>query len=432
MKKVKLSSVAKDLTNERKIIISEDEEIVEPTITSKSHSISIRKISKGRDLKIKKRVLLKKDDLVFSKLHTQNGSFAFADREYQSTTTFLPLKILEDKILKEFLFNQLHLLVPKLQASDTVGRETYKTKDILGMGINLPSLKEQKQILNKIQSIEKEIKQLENNVSYDKLLLSKLKQSILQEAVQGKLVEQDPKDEPASELLKRIKKEKEKLIKEGKIKKQKSLPEISEDEIPYELPEGWVWTRLGEVCTLITDGTHYTPKYVKEGVPFLSVKDMSNGKINFSNSKFISKEEHEELNKRCKPEYMDLLLTKVGTTGIGRLVDTKQEFNIFVSVALLKYSQELIYPYYLEHLINSPFVKNQSSEGTEGVGNKNLVLRKIVNFLVPLPPLPEQKRIVEKVDSLMKFCDELEEKIKHNKESSENLMSTVLRESFED
>jgi len=246
--------------------------------------------------------------------------------------------------------------------------------------------------------------------------IKKLRELILTLAMQGKLVQQDPKDRPASELLKEIEAEKAKLIKAGKIKKQKELPEIKDDEIPYELPKGWVWTRLGEVSFQITDGTHHTPTYVESGIPFLSVKDMSSGVLKFNDTRYISPEEHEELKKRCYPQKGDLLLTKVGTTGIPILVNTDTEFSIFVSVALIKFSTYHIIGEYLVHLVNTPLVKKQSADGTEGVGNKNLVLRKINAFNIPLPPLAEQKRIVEKIDQLMVRCDELE-KLKQERDA---------------
>jgi len=148
--------------------------------------------------------------------------------------------------------------------------------------------------------------------------------------------------------------------------------------------------------------------YVKSGIPFLSVKDVSGGYLDFSNTRFVTREAHEELCARCKPEYGDILLTKVGTTGIAVEIDIAQEFSIFVSVALLKHFPTFTYPKYLTHLLNSSFVKAQSKAGTERVGNKNLVLRKIYNFVVPLPPLAEQKRIVEKVDELMGLCERYE------------------------
>ncbi|MFN9225484.1 MAG: restriction endonuclease subunit S, partial [Pseudanabaena sp.] len=176
---------------------------------------------------------------------------------------------------------------------------------------------------------------------------------------------------------------------------------------------------------------HFTPDYIPHGIPFLSVKDISQGFIDFSNCRYISEEEHKQLTQRCNPEFNDVLLTKVGTTGIAKVVDTRREFSIFVSVALIKMFPNYLFPKYLEYCINSPFVKKQSSDGTWGVGNKNLVLKTIKIFSIPLPPLAEQKAIVEKVDKLMNIIDQLEQQIKHRKQLAENLMQTVLREDFE-
>lgn len=239
--------------------------------------------------------------------------------------------------------------------------------------------------------------------------IDEIKNKILQLAIQGKLVEQNQDDTPASVLLEEIKVEKERLIKEKVIKKEKSLPEITDEEKVFELPKGWEWCRLNDICKLITDGTHSTPKYVEKGIPFISVKDITKGFIDFSDTRFITPEEHKILIKRCNPEIGDVLLTKVGTTGIAKVVDTEREFSIFVSVALLKLFNEHINERYIELLINSPFVKKQSAEGTQGVGNKNLVIRVIKNFTISLPPLEEQKRIVAKVDELFSIIDELSE-----------------------
>ena len=442
MKKVKLKDVVKDLTEERKILISDNEEIIEPTITSKTHSISPRKFCLGSDLKIKKRVLIKKGDLVFSKLHTQNGSFAFADQEYQSTTTFLPLKILEDKILREFLFNQLHLIVPKLQASDTVGRETYKTRDILGIKINLPPLPEQKQILSKINKVENEIKQLENNIFHDKSLLTKLKKSILQEAVQGKLVPHNPKDESASELLKKIKREKENLIKEGKIKKQKELSAISDDEVPYDLPGGWIWCRFNNLID-------FTKKYPMKRGPFGSSikksffvpKDKNTYKVyeqynaiyndmNFGRY-YINQDKFNEL-KAFEVDPGDLIISCSGTIGKIGFLPEKIERGI-INQALLKIciNENILVKRYFSMLFESYIMKTDKLTDLKGTAIKNIpgvdVLKKMP---IPLPPLPEQKRIIEKVNALMKLCDELELRVKENKESSEMLMGAVLEEVF--
>ena len=247
-----------------------------------------------------------------------------------------------------------------------------------------------------------------------------LKNSILQWAIQGKLVPQDPNDEPASVLLERIRAEKAKLVKEKKIKKDKNESIIYrgddnsyyekflatgevkciDDEIPFEIPQGWEWCRFSSIYKTLTDGTHSTPHYTESGIPFLSVKDMSSGILRFNNTKYISENEHIELSKRCHPQKGDLLLSKVGTTGIPLIIETEKEFSIFVSLALIKFTSIPIDKRFLIHLINSPLVQEQVQENTRGVGNKNWVLTAIANTLILLPPLNEQLRISDKIDEL--------------------------------
>ena len=261
-----------------------------------------------------------------------------------------------------------------------------------------------------------------------------LKNSILQRAIEGRLVEQRAEEGSGEALYKLIQKEKKKLIKIRTLKKQKALPEIKEDEIPFEIPKTWKWVRLGELTLKITDGAHSTPTYTKEGVPFLSVKDISSGKIDYSDCKFISQEEHEKLFERCNPEKGDLLLTKVGTTGIPVVVETEDEFSLFVSVALLKFPNKLIDIYFLKHLINSPLVQVQAKENTRGVGNKNWVMRDIATTIIPLPPLAEQKKIVEKLEKLMPLIeryDEIWQRLEDlDKRFPETLKKSLLQEAI--
>lgn len=245
--------------------------------------------------------------------------------------------------------------------------------------------------------------------------IAPLRQSILELAVRGKLTRRKAGDESAQELLKRIGEQ-----------KQKPVHPVKESEIPFELPSGWAWTKLNEISRLITDGTHFTPSYLYDGVPFLSVKDVSSGYLDFSNTRFISEEEHKKLTARCKPEFGDVLLTKVGTTGIALVVDTDREFSIFVSIALLKGYPNEVLPNYLSLVINSPFVKRQSDKYTMGVGNKNLVLKYIRDFLVPLPPLAEQERIVKRVEQLLGWCDALEARLMSAEEERGRLVESVL------
>lgn len=316
-------------------------------------------------------------------------------------------------IYTKYLFYYLYAERDNLRKRGEGGAQPNISREkIIAYLFALPPLEEQKRIVEKLEEIlplvDEYGKNEEKLSKLNETLPKKIRQSILQHAVQGKLVPQNPNDEPASELLKRIKAEKEQLIKDGKLKKEKPLPPITEEEIPYELPQSWEWVRLGSILLKLTDGTHSTPHYTPTGIPFLSVKDMSSGKLNFSNTKFISEEEHKELYKRCNPQKGDLLVTKVGTTGIPVIVDTDKEFSLFVSVALLKFNNSLIDINYLQRLIQSPLVSEQVKINTKGVGNQNWVIDKIASTLIALPPLEEQKRIVAKVDELMQLVDKLE------------------------
>ena len=239
-------------------------------------------------------------------------------------------------------------------------------------------------------------------------IASDLRQSVLLAAMQGKLTTQKAEDGDARGLLLAIREEKEKLVKEKKSKKEKPLAPITDEEIPFDIPENWVWCKFGDIVLSLTDGAHKTPHYTASGIPFISVKDLSDGFVNFENTKFISPAEHKELAKRCNPQKSDILLTKVGTTGIPVVIDTEQEFSLFVSVALLKLPS-CISPIFLKYIILSPVVQKQCKEHTRGVGNKNWVLSDIRNTIFPLPPLPEQRRIVARVDALMKEIDKLEQ-----------------------
>lgn len=165
-----------------------------------------------------------------------------------------------------------------------------------------------------------------------------------------------------------------------------------------DLPDSWNMRKLNELCRKITDGTHVTPTYVNTGVPFVSVKDIRNSYLDFSETKFISKRQHEELTKRTKPEFGDILYTKVGTVGIAALVDTTRRFSIFVSVALLKPNPALVDPKFLVAQLNSSYVRSQAQRRVKGIGVPDLHLVEIKDFDIILPPLETQREIVSVLD----------------------------------
>ena len=289
--------------------------------------------------------------------------------------------------------------------------------------IPLPPFNEQQQIINKIENVLPYIEKY--NFVYSKLTRlnnsykEELKKSILQYAIQGKLVQQDQNDEPADILINKILSEKRELIKSKQIKKENlsviyknntdnqfyekfddgTIKNITE-EIPFEIPDNWAWTRIVNILTKLTDGTHRTPKYVENGVPFISVKDISSGTLKLDNTKHITKEEHKILFQRCNPQKGDIILSKVGTTGIPVIVETDIEFSLFVSLALLKFNNEYIDREYLKNLILSPLVQKQCKENTKGVGNKNWVMKDIAKTLIAIPPHNEQLKITKKLNTL--------------------------------
>lgn len=277
--------------------------------------------------------------------------------------------------------------------------------------IPVPPIKEQKRIVAKIKAllplVEQYGKAYETLETFNARFPEDMKKSILQYAMQGKLVEQRAEEGTAEELFNKIVKERNTLIRQGIIKKDKRIDStiFCEGEMPYDIPESWKWVSLGSILYKLTDGTHKTPKYTPDGIKFVSVKDMSSGRLSLDNTKYISKKEHDELFIRCNPEKGDLLLSKVGTTGVPAIIDTDEEFSLFVSVALLKFSHKYICNKYLYYLIMSPLVQEQAAENTRGVGNKNWVLDAISKTLIALPPFEEQKRIVAKIEELLPYCE---------------------------
>ena len=253
-----------------------------------------------------------------------------------------------------------------------------------------------------------------------------LRQKILDLAIRGKLVPQDPNDEPASELLKKIKAEKEALIKAGKLKRDKhesfifrgddkryyeqvddKIVDITK-EIPFDLPDGWAWCRLKNLCSLITDGTHQTPEYSGNGYVFLSSTNVTSGRIDWTNVKYIPEKLHQELYSKLRPQKGDILLAKNGTIGCAAIVDRQTVFDIYVSLALIRPYSVAVNVDYLHRIIGSPSIQLYFSGEKKGIGLYNLHLENIRNTPIPLPPLSEQKRIVTQIERLLQCVDEID------------------------
>jgi type I restriction enzyme S subunit len=170
---------------------------------------------------------------------------------------------------------------------------------------------------------------------------------------------------------------------------------------PLFNPKNWNVVPLGDVCDKITDGVHFKPKYQESGIPFISVKDITTGKLHFDDTKYVSEEDHKVHIRACHPEFGDVLLTKVGATyGRPALVDTERPFSLYVSVALIKPKRRLIDPVFLKEVLASDELKRQADRSIKGAGVPDLHLVEIRKFRIPLPPLDVQQAFVAKTNAI--------------------------------
>lgn len=378
-------------------------------------------------------ILIKKGDLIISGINVEKGAIAVysGDEDILATIHYSSYEYDKEKIEIDFLkwflksANFKELINSKIKNGI---KTEIKPKLFLTLEVYLPDKKIQKEILQKINAVNYEINEIidihKRNIKY----VNKLSQSILQEAVQGKLVPQDPKDEPAVELLKKIKIEKEKLIKEKKIKKDKLLPLIEEEEIPFKLPKGWMWIRLGEIITTTSGGTplRTMATYWGGNIPWLKSGELSDNLNILKSEEFITEDGLKNSSAKLFKKgtvVMALYGATAGKLGIlGFDTTTNQAVCNFLENSFVD-SKYLFY-----------FLKSQRSKIISecfGAAQPNISQDYVKNIPFPLLSLSEQKRIVEKIDKLMALCDELEIKVKENQKNSELLMEVILKEAFE-
>lgn len=283
-------------------------------------------------------------------------------------------------------------------------KESYITEFV----IPFPPLTEQKRIVAKIEEVLPYVDRYAD--AYEKLeqfnakFPEDMKKSILQYAIQGKLVEQRPEEGTGEELYRQIQTEKQRLIKEGTIKKEKPLAEIAEDEIPFDIPESWKWCRLSDVID-VRDGTHDSPKYVPVGIPLVTSKNLVNGVIDYGNVKYITQEDADKINVRSMVDDDDILFAMIGSIGNPVLVKKDREFCI-KNMALFKRfaNTDISMRYVYWFLFYAQYkLKKEASGGVQSF----ISLSRFREYLIPLPPVAEQNRIVAKLEEILPLCERL-------------------------
>jgi type I restriction enzyme S subunit len=237
--------------------------------------------------------------------------------------------------------------------------------------------------------------------------VSVLRQTVLQLAVQGQLVRQEPEDEPARKLVERIRKEKN----EVDNSMMKNLNDYTGGKQPFSIPNNWTFIKLHQICKNITDGDHQPPPKITKGVPFIVISNISDGKLDLNTMRYVTKEYFDQITESRKPHFGDILYTVTGSYGIPVIVNVEKEFCFQRHIGLIKPSKNIDLRY-LFWTLKSPLTFEQSQKSCTGIAQPTVSLGSLRNFVIPLPPLAEQHRIVAKIDALMALCDELEARLK--------------------
>lgn len=408
------------------------------TIRSKHQGICLRDSQYGNDIGTKKQFFVKQGQFLLSKIDARNGAFGIVTEEVDGaiiTGNFWTYEVNKKELNIELFYIMTSLPffdeLCKNSSSGSTNRQYLDEKKFLNQEITLPPIEEQNSFIEHFKKLQEKHSQTLEELQTQSKLINKLRSSILSDAVSGKLVPQDPNDESAEVLLEKIKAEKEKLIKEGKIKKQKPLPPINEDEIPYELPDGWVWCRLNELADV---GTGATPlksqvSYYKNGtIPWITSSSTGNSIINQSET-FITEKALLETNCKIYPKET-LILAMYGQ---GKTRGQISELNVDAAInqacaSIVLYQFEKYLKQYLKLFFQKYYLEIR--ELAAGGAQPNLNLQKVKSTSIPLPPLEEQKLIVEKIEKLMATCDALELEVQNSKIETEKLMQSVLKEAF--
>ena len=337
----------------------------------------------------------------------------------QACCACVPFTDIYNEFLFYFLMSQKVAFVKRGEGG---AQPNISKEKIVSTLMPLPPVAEQKRIVEKLRILQPYIDYYavleKSDIKLTQSFPEKLKKSILQYAVQGKLVPQDPADEPASVLLERIRAEKEQLIKEGKIKRDKhesvifrrdnsyyekvdGIERCIDDEIPFEIPASWAWTRLFSLCSNITDGEHKTPRRTAEyeGYYLLSARNIRDGHLSLEDVDYVDGKEYLLISKRCNPKRNNILISCSGSIGRVCLVPDDGNYVMVRSAAVAV--PILVHSKYLMYALQSEIVQKQIKSKIKQAVQANLFQGEIRNLIIPVPPFDEQQRIVRKLDYLL-------------------------------
>lgn len=393
------------------------------SINNTSHTLNKENtVVEAKDASSRAKKIVKKGDVIFATIRPYLKNICIIDIDFPcepiASTAFAVMHCPEG-LLNKYLY--YYLLSPTFMrfanARDKAKGVAYPAigeKDFFNGIIALPPVAEQKRIVAKIEELLPYIDRYAD--SYERLeqvnteFPEDMKKSVLQYAIQGKLVEQRAEEGTGEELYQQIQTEKKRLIKEGKIKKEKPLPEIAEDEIPFDIPESWRWVRFSEIMSTMSTGPFgsmlHKTDYIEKGIPLVNPANMVNGKIVPSDKMMISEATRRRLSSYILHAGM-IVLGRRGEMGRCAVVTEKEDGWLCGTGSFFMEPSMSLYVYYVVSLFSSPYVKFYLGGESVGTTMSNLNHTILSKMPIPLPPLAEQRRIVAKLDEILPLCERL-------------------------
>jgi len=425
--------------------LQDDESYKLVTVRMHHNGVVMRELKKGK-LIGSNMYRVKSGQFILSGIDARHGAFGVVPMELDDavvTNDFWYFDVDENVVSRDFFLwlttTPLFLDACIKSSEGTTNRRRLQGDKFFNFSFHFPGIDEQKRLAKRFNAVDATFAAMKGEFEQQSGYLKQLRQAVLQEAIEGKLtaewrkqhqvVKGDPQYDAAA-LLADIKTGKERLVKGGKIRKEKPLPPITDADKPFALPDGWVWCRLGEVA----DGFQYgsSTKSIKDGkFPVLRMGNIQGGKIDWTDLVYTNDKDEA---KKYRLTEGDLLFNRtnsrelVGKTG---LFDGRRE-AIFAGYLVRVSMLGKIIPTYSNFVLNSKHHREWCDENkTDALGQSNINATKLRDFLFPLPPLAEQQAIVDRVNSLMAVVDELEMQVAERKEQAQLLMQTVLREAFD-
>jgi len=404
--------------------------------------VLLRDIVKGNYIKTKKQRVCKKDDFIFAEMDAKFGGYGIIPKELEGAVVSSHYYLFEldrSKVLPDYLsvLIDTDVIQSQIKAKGSTNYSRVSPSEVLEFEIPCPHIEEQKRVISFYLNAKNTLLQLNEENSFQQKYFSQLRQSILQDAIEGKLtvawrkknpVKKGDPETDAAALLEKIKKEKQKLIAEGKIKKDKPLASIKPEEVPFKLPPGWLWTRLGEVSSHNSGKTLDALRNKGDSVKYITTSNLYWGYFVLDELREmpIKKEEMD----RCTANKGDLLICEGGEA--GRAAVWMEEYNICFQNHIHRVRPYCkINSFYLFRYFEKLNYSGEINKYRKGMGISNLSGKSLSSIRIPLPSLAEQGAIVERVDELLRIVDELEKEAAARKTLSESLMQAVLREAFE-